>query len=323
MGLTVHFLNVGEGDCTIIEHDSGRISVVDLSNVKRLDATTLEETLSGDMNFLLAKMAGQNYARFQEAAVRKVAALTDALEYYDTHIGKHKDIWRLIVTHPHMDHVSGLHRLVYDDPKGIYNFWHVSKENFDLDSDSKWQKVGSRYDRRDWEAYKALRDSGACRAFDQRQGESRKYWDEDGIQIWAPTPSLVDLAVDRNDQNILSMILVLTYRGRTIVLGGDATADETWPEIWPHVNMQGVDVLKASHHGRNSGYHQKSVKEMAPWLTITSVGQTEHDATRKYRQYSEHTVSMRSFGDIKIRIDDNGELYYPSGLEDHWKDKTT
>jgi competence protein ComEC len=106
------------------------------------------------------------------------------------------------------------------------------------------------------------------------------------------------------------------------VLGGDATADETWPEIWPHLDMKGVDVLKASHHGRNSGYYQPSVKEMAPWLTITSVGQAEHDATRKYRQYSEHTVSMRSFGDIRIRIDDDGKLYYPPGLDDHWKDMT-
>ena len=45
MPTTIHFLNVGEGDCTIIEHDSGRISLVDLSNVKRLDDTTLEEAI--------------------------------------------------------------------------------------------------------------------------------------------------------------------------------------------------------------------------------------------------------------------------------------
>lgn len=28
----VHFLNVLEGDCNIIQHDSGRISVIDVSN---------------------------------------------------------------------------------------------------------------------------------------------------------------------------------------------------------------------------------------------------------------------------------------------------
>lgn len=321
MSLTVHFLNVGEGDCTIIEHPT-RISVVDLSNVARLDPTTVEETVSGDMNLLLAKMAGRSELQLSEAAARKVAPLTDALEYYEEHIGRDRDIWRLIVTHPHMDHVSGLHRLFYEEPTDIYNFWYASKANFDLDNDAGWEKVGGRYDRRDWEAYKTLRDSDLRRSFDQRKGESRKYWDDDGIEIWAPTQDLVDRAIECNDQNVLSMILKITYAGRVIVLGGDATADDTWPEIWPSVSMSGVNVLKASHHGRNSGYHQPSVKEMSPWLTITSVGQSEHDATRRYRQYSEHTVSMRSFGDIKITIGDDGTLYYPPGLDQHWKDKS-
>ena len=38
--------------------------------------------------------------------------------------------------------------------------------------------------------------------------------------------------------------------------------------------MTGITVLKASHHGRKTGYHQPSVKEMSPWLTITSVAPT-------------------------------------------------
>ena len=29
---TIHFLNVKEGDCNIIQHDSGRVSVIDVSN---------------------------------------------------------------------------------------------------------------------------------------------------------------------------------------------------------------------------------------------------------------------------------------------------
>lgn len=29
---TIHFLNVLEGDCNIIQHDSQRISVIDVSN---------------------------------------------------------------------------------------------------------------------------------------------------------------------------------------------------------------------------------------------------------------------------------------------------
>ena len=36
--IKVHFLNVGHGDCTIIEHESGRLSMIDINN-----STTLPE----------------------------------------------------------------------------------------------------------------------------------------------------------------------------------------------------------------------------------------------------------------------------------------
>jgi beta-lactamase superfamily II metal-dependent hydrolase len=83
-----------------------------------------------------------------------------------------------------------------------------------------------------------------------------------------------------------------------------------------------VSVLKASHHGRKSGYYQPAIKALSPWLTITSVGQTEHDATASYRQYSAYTVSLRDTGDIRIQINDDGKWsYWPINLNQHWKPK--
>lgn len=35
------------------------------------------------------------------------------------------------------------------------------------------------------------------------------------------------------------------------------------------VGIHKITVLKASHHGRKSGYYGPAVKEMSPWLTIT------------------------------------------------------
>lgn len=320
MPLNVHFLNVGEGDCTIIEHASRRISAVDLTSIKSLDPTTLQEALAADETYQVAKSLGVDLEVFAKTATKKLAPRTDALEYYDAHIGEYRDIFRLIITHPHMDHITGMHRLIYQEPKNVENFWHSSKLNFDLDT-ADWSKVGAHYSKDDWLAYRYVRDSGQWRTFDQRQGDLRRFWDEDGIDIWAPTNKLVALAQQKNNPNVLSMVLKVSYAGRSIILGGDATATETWPAIYPHLDMTGIDVLKASHHGRNSGYYWPAVKEMAPWLTITSVGAAEHDATKKYRQYSEHTVSTRFTGDIKITIHDDGLLEYPGVLEEHWKPK--
>ena len=39
---TIHFLNVLEGDCNIIQHDSGRLTVMDVSNAYN-DEDTEEE----------------------------------------------------------------------------------------------------------------------------------------------------------------------------------------------------------------------------------------------------------------------------------------
>ncbi len=48
-----------------------------------------------------------------------------------------------------------------------------------------------------------------------------------------------------------------------------------------------------------------------------------HDATDGYPGYSEHTVSLRRAGDTWIKIDDNGDLYYPKAIEEHWKEKAS
>ncbi len=248
--------------------------------------------------------------------------LTDPLEYYDTHIGEYKDIFRLIITHPDMDHMTGLYRLYEQESvKDIVNFWHTGYEDFNL-SDTDWSNSYG-YDERDWETYKELREStNLPKALKKARGGSGQFWTEDGIEIWAPTPELESLAVEKDKPNITSMILKISYKGRSIVLGGDATSEETWDSIWPYTTMKDINVLKASHHGRKSGYYQSAVKEMSPWLTITSVGnEKEHDATENYRRYSEHTVSLRKSGDIRITIEDDGRLIYSSNIEEHWKPK--
>lgn len=36
MPVEIHFLNVGHGDCTYVEHDSGRLTMIDINNSKTL-----------------------------------------------------------------------------------------------------------------------------------------------------------------------------------------------------------------------------------------------------------------------------------------------
>ena len=329
MPLRVHFLNVGQGDCTIIEFPSGRVGMVDIANLKVLDPDTrieLTQEIRETSAYTNAERHGVNPLAVEAARLtRAQERLTNPLDYYDTQIGRERQIFRMMITHPHMDHMTGLYELQQDWWRSIANFWHTGFDNFDLDSSTDTEWNDSLYDKRDWEAYKDLRAStgSSPTSLQKYQGATGDYWSEDGIEIWAPTQELVRLAVERNDQNILSMVLKISHAGRSVLLGGDATADETWPTIYPHLDMRSVDILKASHHGRKSGYYWPAVEEMSPWLTITSVGEKAHDATENYRRYSDYTASLRKTEDISITIEDNGSISYPSELEDHWKPKRT
>jgi hypothetical protein len=42
------------------------------------------------------------------------------------------------------------------------------------------------------------------------------FWTEDGVEIWAPTPDLEKMAVEREGPNILSMVLKISYKGKLI-----------------------------------------------------------------------------------------------------------
>jgi competence protein ComEC len=322
--LKAHFLNVGQGDCTIIEFPSGRVAMVDIDNLKVLDADTRAEIIQeyrDSFEFQRRVLAGYDKEVLENDFIRsKEKELTDPLAYYDAHVGATTDIFRFLVTHPDMDHMTGLHRLhKQDSRKNILNFWHVGSHDFNLADCTSTDWAGFRYDAKDWETYKELRDStGNPVSLEMLQGAQGHYWTEDGVELWAPTSELVKLAVERDDPNIISMVLKITYKGKSIVLGGDATGEESWPAIMPVVTDD-VYVLKASHHGRKTGYYGPAVKKMAPWLTITSVGEKEHDATEGYRQYSDYTVSLRKSGDIRITIADDGQLHYESELSQFWK----
>jgi competence protein ComEC len=327
MPLKVHFLNVGHGDCTIIEFPSGNIGMVDIDNLKVLDPDTRSEMLEEyreSLDYQLAIRRGNYAETLEERFVKSMEEnLTDPLAYYDAHIGPARSIFRLLITHPDMDHMTGIHRFhEQDSRKDIINFWHTGTDEFNLADARKPGWDGFRYDKRDWDTYRSLRSSkSAPKALVNHQGAQGDFWSSDGIELWSPTPQLVKTAVEKDQANILSMVLKITYKGRSILLGGDATATETWPAIYPEIDMKGIDVLKASHHGRKTGYYQPAVKKMSPWLTITSVGEKEHDATDSYRRYSEYTVSLRKAGDVRITIDDNGKLLYSPNVEDHWKTK--
>jgi len=306
----VHFLNVGHGDCMIIEHNSGRITMIDVNNGQDLDRTTAEE-LYPSFGLLaerieIDELIGRN--KYQILAERGYdIALTNPIEYLKDHYPG-ADLFRYIQTHPDLDHMRGLLALGTAGI-GILNFWdteHGKTPEFQSDADEQ--------DWKEYESYSEEKKNNKC--LHLYRGDCGAFWNEepkgvaggDGISILSPTKELVASANEAGDSNNLSYVIRLRYQGVTVIFGADAGKD-VWEDLVDTYGEQlKCHVLKASHHGRDTGYHQDAVKLMSPEYTIVSVGKKpENDASNKYRQYSKHVWSTRWKGNITLEISDDGK----------------
>ena len=84
------------------------------------------------------------------------------------------------------------------------------------------------------------------------------------------------IAVEKNRLNLCSYVLLITYKDFKFVLAGDAEK-ESWDYIVENYSdkISNVNVLKAAHHGRESGFHEEAVKLMNPEYTVVSVGKNQ------------------------------------------------
>jgi len=337
--LRVHFLNVGHGDCTIIKHPSGRLTMIDINNSQEFDSDTFAEELADERRKLqaspfsnalavagvapaspysqaaidlgLAPAAGlgllANLSGYSEVFARQTRELTDPIEFMKRKYPQQR-LWRYIQSHPDLDHMRGLKNLA--ENIGFENFWDTghTKETPTFRSNSA--------DRDDWEYYQSLRQAGENKLYTRGDASFAFGKDENGmlggdnIEIMSPSHELIRLCNTAEKSNDVSLVLRVRHAGRSILLPGDAEA-LAWDNM---VNFYGSrlksDILKAAHHGRDTGYHQKAVSLIAPWLTIVSVGlKPDTDASNKYRQQTGNRVpSTRYHGDIEVRIEDNGVM---------------
>lgn len=324
--LRCHFLNVGAGDCIIVEHESGRVSVVDINNsstipeeqlIRMTEATTGINLLDTGAPFT---MINEGFTRAMKLSIKEWLAkegydieLTNPIDYYKRHIGK-KSIFRFIATHPHMDHLYGLARLKQEIDAGnlqrVDNVWdteHDFKKDF---SDPRAKGTAE-----DWNAYCDIRDGKwSTKRLSLYRNASRVYFDKenDWIEIWAPTPDLVASAKKSNNPNTLSYVIEVHHGVQSIVLAGDAE-NETWDSIheWfvrSNIEKYNIAVLKAAHHGHDSGFHEGMMGILQPQYVVVSEGKKDPsvDASSRYKTRGADVLSTRWWGNILVELDGVG-----------------
>ena len=322
--LRIHFLNVGHGDCTVIQHPSGRVTVVDINNGETMDEDSCEEILDCQnplrhypplypmvFNPFPAPLAGMSVFESQKEQLKKAGYsrdLTNPIQFLKERI-RIRSIFRYIQTHPDLDHMRGLSVLVKEF--SIENFWDTVH--------TKTEQDVQQFDMPDWNAYIGLRNGKETmnhvkpRKLELYQDSRNQYWVDDGIEILSPSFGISFLYHKHSKRNNLSYVLRVSHNGINVILGGDAEK-EAWEDIvGNHKKSLKCDVLKASHHGRNSGYHLEAVQAMSPKYVIVSVGKKpDQDASNRYRCQGAEVLSTRWHGNISLTIDSQGEMSWVS-----------
>jgi competence protein ComEC len=312
----IHFLNVNDGDCSIIQHSSGHNTVIDVSAAKKPVSERAMATARMSMQESVLAIAQE---RSKKAGV---SGNFNQSEYPDDPITYMKDrgitsVFRFISTHPDMDHLDGIKG--FFDEFGPDNFWDTDNTK-DLDDFDN-----GLYDPHDWEFYTSLRD-GNPRSNPKRltlhAGARGAYYnrDENGngggdsLYVLAPTPELVMAANEAGDWNDSSyVILYRTAGGKRILFAGDSH-DATWEYIlakWKD-DVADLDVLIAPHHGRDSGRDYEFLEVLKPRITLFGNAPSEHLAYAEWNDRDLLFITNNQAGTIILDAKSDGLRVYVS-----------
>lgn len=296
----IHFLNVDEGDCSIIQHDNGNVTMIDICCGGVLEQQPAVVTFSNEsINAVRGNFNMKAYP-------------TNPVEYIKRwHISS---IFRYIQTHPDMDHMDGLKNLIESKP--ILNFWDTANTKEQI-----FDEHGNcgRYKKVDWDCYQQLRKS-TCKpkSLVFYDGTVAKYFAEDDtgaladdyLKILSPTKELIKAANATGDWNDSSYVILYCIQGCKILFCGDAGTSTITHLIEKHkADISDLDVLIAPHHGRDSDKDFTFLDIMNPKLTLVGNAQCKHLAYDKWNTRGLEHIQNNQGGNILIDIFNGGEMH--------------
>jgi competence protein ComEC len=258
---TVHFLNTDPGDCSIIEHNTGRVTMVDICD--------------GNIWSSPSRRAAHTPTRRGHTGNFRMGATPTNPVAYAQDLGIDK-IFRFVLTHPDMDHMDGFDAMM--GAFSVQNYWDTGSRR---DKPNPW---GGAYSEADWDRYVRVRDDnepGVSTAV-RRAGAvfdfaNKTTGDSDGLSILAPDARLVADCNMEDDVNDGSYVLLYRADGNRILLPGDAH-DNTWDYVTQNYAsaVGSVGFMLAPHHGRDSDRSYDFLDVVRPQLTLIGNAPSAH-----------------------------------------------
>jgi competence protein ComEC len=294
---TIHFLNVLEGDCNIIQHDNpGRVSVIDVSNAYNDEDTDQEKAVksSTERKTMLART--QVPAEKIDYGQKKIP--DNPIEYLNRL--DIREIWRFVITHPDMDHLDGVRDLYSEF--SVLHTWDTNNNKVIAAKD-----FGGGFNYEDWQFYERLRSEKVTttKRLALYSGDNGDFWNQDNIKVLCTTEDLLKTANKTGDHNDASYVLLYTPPKKNggiwkILFAGDSH-DGSWQHIIEKYSTEvsNIDILFAAHHGRDSGRNYDFLKTLKPKVTLFGNASSEHLA---YNKYPKTRITNNQAGYIVMEI---------------------
>lgn len=197
---------------------------------------------------------------------------------------------KLILSHPHADHIGGVEGVVLAD----YPVWQVYDNGM-----ASTSKVFIRY-------MKLLKEKGISRQ-GLVAGDELDLGGGVKFKVFAPTKDLVAQANAKgykHDPNNESVVGKLTFGDFSMLFTGDAEREEEKSVVASYASDLKCLVLKAGHHGSKTSSSADLLRAVAPETALISCG-----AGNDYGH--PHKETMKKYHSLKLKIyetDKNGTI---------------
>lgn len=168
---------------------------------------------------------------------------------------------RVIITHPHTDHIDDIMNFETLNPKSLTRPKHLLEEDIIKANPGKDEKKINKY----------LEINNRYSQPVEAAEDPLKAENNGGVSISIFIPSKCGTSNINNH----SAVTVIEYLGVKIIIPGD-NESVSWKELLESSNftnaIKGTNVFVASHHGRESGYCSELFNYFTPELVIVSDG---------------------------------------------------
>ena len=306
--LAVHFLDVGQGDCIIIELPDGKNAIIDAGgDAKNTTNERCEDRIISNINEL--KIKTFDYMILTHTDADHVDYMDTVLEEYDV----------LNIYRPAFNSKS--EKAVGVNPQ-YGTVQTVTYDNFVTAVKQEQQEIGAKVEFNIGK--KEIVGKGY--RFDI-YGVEEKWYLKDVVGD--------EEKIDAKEKNKVSPMVLLTYNAekdvRKIMFTGDAegkggnNGESLFLENY-NDNID-IDLLKVGHHGSSSSASDEFLKRLDPEYAVISVGvENNHghpnqnclDRLANYAdgrgQYGVQVYMTKVYGDIVVRVNKQGDMSFKTDI---------